>query len=272
MIVLRKRTGVVAFLVQLALGTGGCVIDISDINVDDDWDNGTVKVSTSFSRTVPVQGQSGITLTGTNGTVVVDGQTRAGQVIIQARRWVRADTRREAEEYLPRVRVVVGVDPGEVEVRTEQPGEAGGRTYGVDYEIRVPADFRVHITNGNGLVEIRYVREDVWVENGNGDVVLEGHRGGSWVSLGNGEIRADVLLPWGGQVVHAVGNGGVKLAVQTDVSAVFSAHVGNGVISVTGLEFTEWVSGPRFAEGTLGDGDGLIDLSVGNGWIQAEGN
>jgi len=272
MIVLRKRTGVITLVAQLALGTGGCVIDISDVTVDDGWGDGKVEVSTSFSRTVSVQGQSGISLVGTNGTVVVRGQVGPGPVVIHARRWVRAHTRREAEEYLPRVRVAVGVGPQEVKVETEQPGESGGRSYGVDYEIQVPGDFRLHVINGNGAIEIRDTRGGLWVESGNGDIVLEGHEGSSWISLGNGEIRADVFLPPGGQAVHAVGNGGVKLTVQQNVSAVFGAHVGNGTIGVTGLDFTQWVSGPRFAEGILGGGDGLLDLSVGNGWIQARGS
>ncbi len=271
MFVLRKRTGVLALMAQLALGTGGCVIDISGVTVDDDWDDGKVEVSTSFSRTVSVQGQTGISLVGTNGTVVVRGQAGDGPVVVHARRWVRARTRREAEEYLTRVRVTVREGPQWVEVETEQPGEGGGRSYGVDYEIQVPRDFQLHVINGNGAIEIRDTRDDLWVESGNGDIALEGHGGSSWVSLGNGEIRADVFLPPGGQVVHAVGNGGVKLTVQREVSAIFSAHVGNGVIGVTGLEFTQWVSGPRFAEGVLGGGDGLVDLSVGNGWIQARG-
>lgn len=271
MIVLKKRTGVIALLAQLTLGAAGCVIDISDINVDDDWGDGKVEVSTSLSRTVSVHGQDGLSLVGTNGTVVLSGELGTGQVVIRARRWVRAHSRREAEDYLPRVRVIVGVDPAEVRVETEQPGEAGGRSYGVDYEIQVPRDFRVCITNGNGAIEIRDTRNDLWVESGNGDIVLEGHRGSSWMSLGNGEIRADVLLPSGGQVVHAVGNGGVKLTVQQDVSAAFSAQVGNGGITVSGLAFTDWVAGDRFAEGLLGNGEGLIDLAVGNGWIQVRG-
>ena len=271
MIVLRKKTGIILLLVHLALGAGGCVVHISDVHGDADWDSDKAEASASFSRTVPVQGESAIHLSGTNGAVTVRGEAGIQSAIIHAKRWVRAHTRTEAEDHLPLLHVSVEVNGEVIGVKTEQPETSGGRTYGVDYEITVPSTFFVKIRNGNGGVEVLDLREDLWVESGNGDLVVLDHQGSSWVSLGNGEIRCDLVLPNGGQVVHAVGNGGVKLTVQESVSAGSADHVGNGVIGVTGLDFIQWSSGPLFAEGVLGTGDGLIDLSVGNGWIQVQG-
>jgi hypothetical protein len=272
MSLLRRRTIILALWAPLMVGATGCVIDISDVDLDDDWDSGKEVASAPFYRTVPLEGQDQLTLVAMNGSVSIHGEVGIQQVLVQAQRRVRAHTRREAEASLPLLSVAVSAGPEGITVETHQPTGTGGRSFVVDYEITVPRAFLLQITNGNGTVEIRGLQGEVRLDSGNGDVVLEDHVGSSWVSLGNGEIRADVVLPTGGQVVHAVGNGGIRLAVQQDVSATFSAHVGNGVITVTRLEFSEWVSGARFAEGVLGSGDGYIGLSVGNGWIQAQGS
>ena len=71
--------------------------------------------------------------------------------------------------------------------------------------------------------------------------------------------------------MHTVGNGGVSLILQPQVSATFGAQVGNGTINLSGLTLTQSVSGNNTLHGVLGTGAGSIDLSVGNGWIQAHG-
>ena len=54
-------------------------------------------------------------------------------------------------------------------------------------------------------------------------------------------------------------------------TAWFEARVGNGSISHSGLPFTSVTSGPGTLRGTLGSGVGLIDLMVGNGWVEVRG-
>lgn len=257
--------------VALPVFCTGCVIDIADVSVDGIDGHGDVEASVSFSRRIPVEGRTSITIVGTNGTISIQGQEGLAEVTIRGRRTVLAETRREAEAYLPRVQAVVTSRLHDIWIATDAPKDTGGRSYRVDYEVSVPTEFMVTLQNGNGAVEVLNLAGEVRVENGNGNVVLDGLRGSSWVSLGNGDIRADVTLPAGGVAVYAAGNGGLRLAVQREASADFSAHVGNGGINVTGLEFTEWLSGDRFVEGKLGSGNGLIDLAVGNGWIQVQG-
>jgi len=40
---------------------------------------------------------------------------------------------------------------------------------------------------------------------------------------------------------------------------------------VTGLDFRQLTSAPRQLQGILGAGEGIIDLTVGNGQIQVQG-
>jgi hypothetical protein len=68
-----------------------------------------------------------------------------------------------------------------------------------------------------------------------------------------------------------VGNGSLFLSVQEDVSGQFGAKVGNGTIKVSGLDLQDVVSTPHQVSGVLGSGQGLIELSAGNGEIRVQG-
>ncbi len=268
---IRRGLGRIAVLAGLVPALGGCVIDVADVCVDGDSWGGGAEATAYFSYSVPALYRATLTLVGANGSVQIRVEAELQDVIIQGTRRVRADSRAEAESYLHQVRVDVAEDDDGVVVKTEQPEESGGRTYQVDYEIAIPPWMAVRVTNGNGTVKIQNVRQDVDVENGNGDVVLDGHQGSSRISLGNGEIRGTMVLPPGAHLIHSVGNGGIQITIQRNLSAEFHAQVGIGTLDVTGLDFTSWTSGPGFAEGLLGVGEGLMSLSVGTGWIQIQG-
>jgi len=61
------------------------------------------------------------------------------------------------------------------------------------------------------------------------------------------------------------------LTLQHDVSALLDAEVGNGTITVSGLDLRQVSSTPRQIQGVLGAGDGIIDLAVGTGQIRVQG-
>jgi hypothetical protein len=266
----KKTLGLVAVVTDLALSLTGCVSGVVDIDADIDH-SGNIEAAAHFSRTFSVQEQVAIRVTGANGSVEIWGIPGADEVVVNAVRRVRSDSRLDAEEHLADVQVSAQKGPEEFEVRTIQPHHSHGRTYVVDYEITVPAELLAKVANGNGSILLDGLNADVDVTNGNGGVTLTDVRGSSWVSVGNGQIAATTYLPPGGQIVHAIGNGTLSLSVQPQVSASFSAKVGNGSISFSGLHLQQAVSGPRHLQGTLGSGQGLIDLSSGNGQIIVKG-
>jgi len=270
---IRGRPGIAALAAGLALSTAGCVIDIGGIDLNEDVrpDAQKVEATADLARLVPVQGRSGLALVGGNGNVLVRGEEGIGEVTIRAVRRVRSHSREDALEHLPLLRVLVTPRTGDVEVRTRQPDETYGRGYQVDYDITVPASWWAWVVNGNGTVIVRDLRGEVHVEDGSGDVALTRHGGDVRVALGNGEIHADVALPARGTLVLTSGNGGIGLTLRPGASAAFGARVGNGTLDIAGLSFAQWVATPRTATGVLGTGDGLVDLSVGNGWIRVRG-
>lgn len=270
----KRFFGLVALILDLTLSLTGCVADVVvgvDGDWDGNWDGNPVEVSATFHQEVPIVSQAGLRMVGVNGAIEVRGQPGLDRVRIEAVRRVRSTTRKDARDHLPLLQVSVKANGSDVLVETVQPRNSNGRTYQVDYVVTLPEDFWADVINANGSVLLEDLQADAWVQSANGNVILANFIGSSWVSLGNGEIRAAIHLPDGGQVVHSVGNGGVTLNLQPQVSATFGAQVGNGTIRLSGLTLTESVSGDNTLHGVLGTGAGVVDLTVGNGWIQAHG-
>ncbi len=264
---MKRALGVVALLLDLLTG---CVVDV--VNLDHDWDHsGNAEASAAFSRTLALENQAVIRVVGANGSVRIWGIPGAQEVMVDAVRRVRSDSRQDAEAHLADLQVSAQAWSHEFEVRTVQPQESYGRTYIVDFEIRVPDHLVTKVANGNGSIRVEDMCADVEVVNGNGEVILAHTSGSSRISVGNGTVSAWTHLPLGGQIVYAVGNGAISLSVQSQVSAQFGAKVGNGTIHVTGLDLRNVVSSPRQLQGVLGSGSGLIDLSTGNGEIRVQG-
>jgi hypothetical protein len=266
----RRTLGVMAVVADIALLSTGCISGVVDL--DDDWDHsGEAEVAAAFFQILPLSSQTAVRVVGANGAVRVWGDPEAQEVTIEGVRRVRSDTRADAAAHLPKLKVVTETKASEVEIRTIQPKNTQGRSYVVDYDITIPVDLLTIVTNGNGCVRIDGIVSNVDVTNGNGEVQLVNVEGSHWVSLGNGELSAWAYLPPGGKIVHSVGNGTIFLSVQSEVSASFGARVGNGTISVTGLDLQQAIAGKRQLQGILGSGEGLIDLSAGNGQIKVQG-
>ena len=253
-----------------SLAASGCVVGIVDLDESDGpWNKEATSV---VHRTMPVSSQRGILVLGVNGNVCVLGVDGAMEVSIRATKRVLSNSIADAEAHLSDIKVRVLSTSNEIRVETDQPDESGNRTYAVDYEITVPADFSVVGVNGNGNMALEGVRSDADLKLANGNVTLERMVGSAWVALGNGNLRASMSLPDGGEIIFAVGNGTTVLTLQPDVSAELTARVGNGTISVSGLNLGNPVAGTNAFSATLGSGAGLIDLAVGNGHIQVKGS
>ena len=264
---LKRILGVAAVVADLLLSTAGCAIDVVGVDLDGDGHHaGNVEVSAPFLL-FPWFGWP----SGASG--------HGGQRYGQHRRRVRdpggGGERRspgpvrhacgDAQAHLADLHVTAQAGPVEFDIKTHQPSRTQGRTYIVDYEIAVPSHLTVTVAHGNGTIRVKGIHADLKVTNGNGDVDLVDVSGSSWVSLGNGEITAWTHLPLGGQIVHSVGNGSLFLSVQPQVSASFGAKVGNGTISVIGLDMQQVDSTPRQLSGLLGIRSG-IDRAFGREW------
>jgi hypothetical protein len=195
----------------------------------------------------------------------------------------------DAEAFLANVDVVVSSDENEVRVRTEQPGNTGGRDCEVVYHVRIPESWQVFAENKNGGIGIDSLRSAVYVGLINGDIVLsdiEGQvnaaltngnillvnfRGSVDAGVTNGRIQGDVTLPLDGICSLGVVNGSIDLDIPVSTSAEFMATVSQGSIRITSLVLMDQVTTESSACGRLGNGQGAITLQVVNGDIDVNG-
>jgi len=250
--------------------TSGCVVGILDVGDGDH--SGDHEATALVVRDIPVTSQEGIRLVGANGSVHIVGAADADKVTVRALKRVRSSSPEDAQAQLAELQVLTWTEAELVRVETRQPSHPDGRSYLVDYEVTVPEGFYVEGISGNGEVKVEGARNGLVLQVGNGNVTLRELTGCAWISLGNGNLDASASLPPGGQIVFSVGNGSAILTLQPEVSARLKAQVGNGTIVVSGLTVKDSVSNAHLFQGTLGSGEGLVDLTTGNGNIRVSGH
>jgi hypothetical protein len=238
---------------------------------DEDVSNTDFVAKESFSYGEEVTDHTKLRLDGINGNVSVTGLSEADSVIITGERRVGSESMQDAEAHLQELEVSVIEVADEVYVKTTQPTQAHGRSYVVDYNINLPKDLRVLVTNVNGGVAIDSINSSLYVVNVNGQVTLNQIFCNTQVSLVNGQIQAKMTLPTNGVIVMSTVNGGINLNIPQSTSAEFSASVATGTISISHLILMNLVSTPNSLTGTLGDGQGVISFSTTNGNISVSG-
>ncbi len=254
---------IVPLITALAIAFAGC---------DDVFESGGDKVATdTFSSAVEVTTQASLRVEAENGGVTVIGAANADSVTVDAVLEVRAGTVEDAQAGLAELDVEIRTTEDAVIVKTLRPEDTDGRTFVVDYEIVVPKDLEVQITNANGGIVVESIENTVVIENANGSMDLQDIIGSFFAILGNGEVAAEVALPADGTIEIIIGNGNVDLFIPVSTSADFSATVGNGSISVVNLTLENMVTTDASVTGRLGSGDGTITLQLGNGTITATG-
>jgi len=91
------------------------------------------------------------------------------------------------------------------------------------------------------------------------------------VALVNGELDAKVTLPSNGTIKFTVVNGAINLTIPTNTSAQFLAQATNGSISLSNLGLQKVIRSPNPLEGTLGTGDGTVELKIVDGNVNVSG-
>jgi DUF4097 and DUF4098 domain-containing protein YvlB len=123
----------------------------------------------------------------------------------------------------------------------------------------------------NGIVTLDSIEHDVTVHHENGEVTLRGIVGNARVNLLNGPIEGDITLPVHGTIDLNTVNGHIDLTLPANTSAVFSANVTSGRVSLSDLVLQDEVSTSTSLSGTLGTGQGTISLETRNGNIRVSG-
>jgi hypothetical protein len=231
----------------------------------------TIYVEAPFSFKVVADGHARTTIHGINGRVKIIGSTGIDSMTIAGQRRVGSFSAEDAEDHLDSLAVSVTDLGDSLRVTTLQPEDSDGRTYIVDYELTVPQDMELSITNINGNIEIEDIRDSLSLLTANGNILLDDIEGNTTAKVVNGIIVAEIALQPGGIAALSTVNGSIDLAIPTTTSAKLTAQLANGEIVTRHLTLLNEVRTERSLSGTLGEGDGLIALTTGNGNITVIG-
>jgi DUF4097 and DUF4098 domain-containing protein YvlB len=266
------KNTVITLIALFMVGTiiVGCNNDVTIVN-GSVVDNTDYTAEAEFHHDIGITSQIRLQLEGVSGDITVTGRADFDSVIIDGVRQVGSDSQEDAEEHLPLLEVEVQISGEVIQVETHQPENSNGRSYMVNYEITVPDDFSLQLSDVNGTIEVESIFNSVVVSNVNGLVNLNDITGSVTVSLVNGLIDGTVVLPPGGFIAMSTVNGNIELNIPSGTSAEFEASVVNGVISLSGLDLHDEEISNNSVSGTLGDGNGTIGLSAVNGNVVARG-
>jgi hypothetical protein len=208
---------------------------------------------------------------GLNGNIHVTGGADIDSIDVWGERIVRSDDASDAEDHLAMLTVHIQQGDSGIAVTTHQPSRSEGRTYEVDYHVRLPMRLRTAVDLVNGAVTVERISNDVRISSTNGNVECRDILGGCGIELVNGNIACEIVLPARGACSLTTVNGNVTLTVPDTTSAEVEARVTNGNVSVSGLQVKAEQSTRTAFSGVLGEGEGSVRMTTVNGNIQVQG-
>jgi hypothetical protein len=207
----------------------------------------------TYSRELPLAGHIRIRLEAVNGNIEIEGHDDVDTVTVVGQKLVGSDSVQDAKRQLNELEILVTENNDEIIVQTLQPRDKQGRQYIIEYFISIPSDFEAVVILDNGDVDVQDVHNSIMV------------------SAVNGSINSSTILFSDHEIRLFTENGNVDLSIPTSTSAIFAAYVDNGSIATSNLEFDTSEQTWNSLTGTLGDGEGIIELDTVNGNIRVVG-
>lgn len=254
----------------------GCTGDISgpEVNFSADgfkFSDPDFTAEKTVETEIPVESHSSVNIAAINGEVMVTGHRDVDLAVVSAHLIVESDSQADADRHIDDLEILVTDSADEILIQTVQPKITAGRQYLVEYDIIVPSDFAVKMTQVNGSIDIVDIENSVDVLNVNGDIRLSDIVGGVTADVVNGSIEASVTLPVHETIDLITDNGSIELRIPRSTSAVLGASVVNGAIITSNIAFADLVQTSHTLTGTLGNGEGVTELWAGNGNINVIG-
>lgn len=268
----------------LPLASAGCIVIRTNT-----WHWRTVWTDVATER-VPIDTADLQALTARthNGSISFDGQiagTPEAWVVFNKKGGGR--TVAEAEEALEAIRVhVKPAGSGAYRIGWKWDGVKHHTWHGqVGFEIHAPGNLRFDGETHNGSLNVKGVSGDVRVVTHNGQVTVDSSDGKLYAQTHNGGIEASyagsevTLITHNGHVAADLNrcasvsariethNGGVKVAVGEDTSGCLTGSTHNGTIQCD-LPLSELKASRRELTGTMGSGEGDIEVTTHNGSIR----
>jgi len=236
-------------------------------------------------RTIPAGEYSHLNLRDANGSITVVG-TEGEEVVISATKRVRARSEEEARRRLNQIRIVILEEKPNLKITTDVSELHPKGSWSVNYEVHLPMHMSLSVHTSNGNIGVSDLRKPVQVETNNGNI--KAHRIGSPVAArtsngniklyeikgaieattSNGNVHGELCtLDRGKRTMLRSSNGNIHLAVPEDTSAKVAAVTKNGNVRCD-LPITISLQRRNHLEGTIGSGEGEIELRTTNGNVR----
>lgn len=205
------------------------------------------------SKSIVPEGVHLLSIENTNGMIRIIGSDTATHINFEVTRRVKSyRSSASASDHINDIQISYEIKSETVDVKVEHPTN-NDLDYEVDFMITAPIIFDYRVLQGNGNININSVSRNLHL------------------TLGNGNTDADVILLNDCTVRFETGNGNILLTIPAITDAGLLATVGNGSITRTNLPFESEVSTGSTFQGILGNGEGSIVVTVGNGSIDLVG-
>jgi hypothetical protein len=257
-----------------ACGGGGGIEINSNVGmggIEFPTENPQFYAEVTYTTELPITTHMRIRLEAISGDIELEGRYNINSMTLTAYKRVGSDSQLDANLNLNQLDVLVDDQTDQILIRTLQPQNTQGRQYTVDYHIIVPEHLVTEVILDNGDINAWNLQNWLSVDAMNGNVYLSNLSGSVSVDLSSGSISSSMALPLHGQIILFTDNGDIDLDIPSSTSATFAALVTNGLISTSNLEFFSVIQTPHSLNGSLGNGEGMIDLETINGNINVVG-
>ena len=206
----------------------------------------------------------------TIGRISFEGSD-AAQVVVRAKKEVRASTPEEAQEFAKTIQIHVVRRGNEIKIYEEHPKPSKGISFAVHYEVQSPSTVDVKCRKDIGPIKIRQVNAAVDVVNSNGSIELHNVRGHLNLHTDIGSIRLQEIS---GRVHAENSNGSIELHnvrghlnLRTDIGSIRLQEVSGRVHAETSNGRIEGTVESLEDEGLFTTDIGRIDVKVRKGIV-----
>jgi hypothetical protein len=210
--------------------------------------------SMSFDRTLPVSGETQLTVNTGSGNIHLK-RGSGSQIRIHGMVHVNDDG---SEEQARQIAANPPIEQNGNVIRVGQQHEEHWHGISIDYEIEAPAGTLLGAMSGSGDIVDEGVGQNAKLETGSGDIRANGLEGPFVIKTGSGDITAEQTGE--GDVKAETGSGNIEIK---DIHGSFHAETGSGDIKATGTPSSPW---------TLETGSGNVEIWSGSAPLTLDGS
>jgi DUF4097 and DUF4098 domain-containing protein YvlB len=236
-----------------------------------------------FRKQIDFRADGFVSLTNTNGRIVVEGWDK-NIVVIEAEKQAKASSKREAERLLKEIKVVISKQNNdEILIETHLPRKhkdgffdwifGHGGSGSVNYKLYVPNNTNLDVKTTNGRISVNKIFGKTNLRTTNGKIVGDELAGRVDARTTNGTIALhfDSILADNDMGFYTT-NGSINITLPEKIQCNIKAKTTNGSLNT---EFPLTVKGKYHSkriEGEINGGGAILELVTTNGSIRINRN